>query len=291
MSHTPTPPGASGDPDASGAPAVRLRSAAFGYADRAVVTGVDLDLRAGEAVALLGPNGCGKTTLVKGILGLDDHLGGTVELFGTPLARFRQRHRLGYVPQRHTLSASVAATVTEIVSTGRLPHQGWLARPSRMDRQIVADALEVVGLADFARHEVATLSGGQQRRVLIARALAAQTEVLVMDEPTAGVDLANQHVLLQVLHRLVDDGATLLVVTHEVEPLRPILRRRIEMRAGRIVQDVPLAPRTPERARDPLSADPRDHVGGQPCEPDDPTRRGVPLVPSYPTGPLELPHV
>ena len=270
-------------------PVISLHDASFGYADRKVVSDVDLQILPGETVALVGANGSGKSTLVKGLLGLNDHLGGEVDLFGTPIEDFTKRYLLGYVPQRHTLSASVAATVTEIVSTGRLPHQGWLARPSRTDRRIVAEALEVVGLADFARHEVATLSGGQQRRVLIARALAAQPEVLVMDEPTAGVDLANQHVLLQVLRRLVDDGATLLVVTHEIEALRPILRRLVEMRAGRIVRDVPLEPVRPDEGdgaghTDPHLCDP-DHDEG-----DDPSTRGVPLVPSYPTHPLEVPR-
>ena len=105
------------------APVIRLRSASFGYADRAVVSGADLTVAPGEvlAVALLGPNGCGKSTLVKGLLGLNDHLGGEVELFGTPLARFRQRYRIGYVPQRHTLSGSVSATVREVVATSREP--------------------------------------------------------------------------------------------------------------------------------------------------------------------------
>lgn len=275
-----------GDPAAATGPVISLQDASFGYADRRVVSDVDLQILPGETVALVGANGSGKSTLVKGLLGLNDHLGGEVDLFGTPIEDFTKRYLLGYVPQRHTLSSSVAATVTEIVSTGRLPHQGWFARPSRTDRRIVADALEVVGLADFARHEVATLSGGQQRRVLIARALAAQPEVLIMDEPTAGVDLANQHVLRQVLVRLVDEGATLLIVTHEIEPLRPLLRRLVEMRAGRIARDVSLAPLLPG-GDDPVDlhmCDP-DHDEG-----DDPSRRGVPLVPSYPTGPLELPH-
>jgi len=202
-------------PDGSQA-IVSLRSASFGYADRAVVSEVTLDIHAGEVVAVLGPNGSGKSTLVKGILGLNDHLGGEVALFGTPFDRFRDHARLGYVPQRHTLSTSVRATVTEIVAIGRLPHQGWLGRSNPEDRRIIEESMDLVGLADRATVDVSTLSGGQQRRVLIARALAAQPDVLIMDEPTAGVDLTSQEVLSQVLARLAARGATMLIVTHDL---------------------------------------------------------------------------
>lgn len=282
-------------------PVISLRSASFGYADRKVVSDVDLDILPGETVALVGANGSGKSTLIKGILRINDHLGGEVDIFGTPLETFTKRYLLGYVPQRHTLSASVAATVTEIVSTGRLPHQGLLARPSRRDRQIVAEALDVVGLADFGRHEVATLSGGQQRRCLIARALAAQPQVLIMDEPTAGVDLANQHLLLDVLRRLVEQGTTLLVVTHEVEPLRPILRRCVTMSAGRVVADALLSPTREPVPAGRLAGDARYEIAGDlpgthrpddgrecddPVGPADPSRRGVPLAPAFPTEPM-----
>ena len=216
---------------------VSLRSASFGYADRAAVSGVTLDIHAGEVVAVLGPNGSGKSTLVKGILGLNDHLGGQVTLFGTPFDGFRDHARLGYVPQRHTLSTSVRATVTEIVAIGRLPHQGWLGRPNPEDRRIIKESMDLVGLADRATVDVSTLSGGQQRRVLIARALAAQPDVLIMDEPTAGVDLASQEVLGQVLARLAARGTTMLIVTHELRALGSVLTRIVQLGGGRITFD------------------------------------------------------
>jgi zinc transport system ATP-binding protein len=229
--------GSSDSPDDGSQAIVSLRSASFGYTDRAVVSEVTLDIHAGEVVAILGPNGSGKSTLIKGLLGLNDHLGGQVTLFGTPVDRFRDHARLGYVPQRHTLSASVRATAAEIVAIGRLPHQSWLGRPNHEDRQIIEESLAVVGLADRANVDVGTLSGGQQRRVLIARALAAQPDVLIMDEPTAGVDLASQEVLSQVLARLAGRGATMLIVTHELQALRGVLNRIVQLNGGRITFD------------------------------------------------------
>lgn len=218
-------------------PTISLRSASFGYAGRPVVSGVTFDIHPGEVVAILGPNGSGKSTLMRGILGLNDHVDGDVELFGTPAARFKERTRIGYVPQRHTLSASVRATVEEIVEVGRLPHRPWYRRANQQDKQIVLDALREVGLADRAKADVSTLSGGQHRRVLIARALAAQPDILVMDEPTAGVDVASQQVLAQVLEKLAARGTTMAIVTHEVEALSSILTRIIEVTHGDITFD------------------------------------------------------
>lgn len=214
-----------------------LRGASFGYADRAVVRGIDLEIAPGEVVALLGANGSGKSTLVRGLLGLTQHLGGEARLLGRDLVQLKGRHRLGYVPQRQTLSGSVRATVEEVALVGRLPHQRWWARPSAEDRRLVREALELVGLADRAREDVSTLSGGQQRRVLIARALSAQPEMLLMDEPTAGVDEANQQVLTDVLERLASRGTTMLIVTHELTSFRDVVSRIVELSSGRVSFD------------------------------------------------------
>jgi zinc transport system ATP-binding protein len=219
------------------APVIALRGAAFGYAGRPVAEDLTLTITPGEVVALLGPNGSGKSTLVRGLLGLNDHLAGTVELFGTPAARFTDRSRLGYVPQRHTLSGSVRSTVREVVATGRLSTRPWWRPSSSADRDAVLEALRTVGLGDRADADVATLSGGQQRRVLIARALAARPDMLVMDEPTAGVDAASQEVLAAVLRRLAGLGVTMLVVTHELAALRGIVDRIVVMSAGQLRYD------------------------------------------------------
>jgi len=229
------PPAATGD-----APVVRLRAASIGYDDRPVVRGVDLDLAPGEVLALLGANGSGKSTLVKGVLGLARVLSGSVELFGVPAHDFHDRFRIGYVPQRHTAGGTIPATVHEVVSSGRLSRSRWWARPGAADREAVERALHVVDLEDRARSSLAELSGGQQRRVLIARALAGSPDVLLMDEPTAGVDASSQRALAATLRRLVDEGVTMLVVTHEVGAMAALVTRAVVMHEGRIRHDGPL---------------------------------------------------
>jgi zinc transport system ATP-binding protein len=224
-----------------GSAAVRLRDASIGYDDVPVVQCVDLTVRPGEAVAVLGSNGSGKTTLARGLLGLAPVLAGEVEVLGAPVGRLRERGRVGYVPQRHTVSGAVPATVREVVSVGRLARLGLFRRLGAADRAAVGEAVAAVGLADRMEEPVASLSGGQQRRVLVARALAAQPELLVMDEPTAGVDAASQDALAAVLARVSAAGTTLLVVTHETGPLSGVLTRAVVVDHGRIRYDGPLA--------------------------------------------------
>lgn len=223
-------------------PIIEVRGASFGYANRVVVADISLTVTTGEALAIVGGNGSGKSTLVRGLLGLNDQLGGQVLLFGEPANRFDRRYLLGYVPQRHTLSSTAAATVFEVVATGRLPHHGLFSRLGRHDRDVIERSLEVVGLTRAARAEVDTLSGGQQRRVLIARALAGEPQALLMDEPTAGVDAANQWALAEVFDRLARRGTTLLVVTHDIEPMAGALHRVVAMNAGTITYDGRLEP-------------------------------------------------
>jgi zinc transport system ATP-binding protein len=221
-------------------PAIHLRGASVGYGDVPIVCGVDLTVQLGEAVAVLGSNGSGKTTLARGLLGLATVLDGQVEVLGAPVGRLRERGRVGYVPQRHTVTGAVPATVREIVSVGRLARLGLFRRLRPADRAAVADAVAAVGLADRIGDPVASLSGGQQRRVLVARALAAQPELLIMDEPTAGVDAASQDALAAVLADVSSSGTTLVVVTHETGPLSGVLTRAVVVDHGRISYDGPL---------------------------------------------------
>ncbi|HET9656815.1 MAG TPA: metal ABC transporter ATP-binding protein [Kineosporiaceae bacterium] len=221
----------------SAGPLIELRHAAVGYDDRPTIRDVDLRIDRGEVVALVGPNGAGKTTLVRGILGLARVLDGELLLFGVPAQRFRERHRIGYVPQRHTVGGAIPSSVQEVVSSGRLARRPAWSRATATDRRAVDRAIETVGLGELRDCPVSILSGGQQRRTLIARALASEPEILVMDEPTAGVDAANQANLARTLADLVTAGMTLLVVTHEIGPLLPVLTRVVVVEAGRIAAD------------------------------------------------------
>ena len=252
-----SPPSDGPSVPAGGPPVFSFRDAVVGYGDLAVVHAVDLDIHAGEAVALLGPNGSGKSTLVRAALGLADILAGTVEVLGVPVARVGERWRIGYVPQRHTVGGGLPVTVREVVSTGRLARRHWWAPPRAEDRARVDEAIATVGLADRASAPLAHLSGGQQRRVLVARALAARPDVLVLDEPTAGVDQANQEILAQALTRSAAAGVTIVLVTHEIGPFAGLLHRAVVLRDGRIVSDGPLEL---TRAGEP-EHDPHPHAG------------------------------
>jgi zinc transport system ATP-binding protein len=219
------------------APVIAAHRATVSLGGRAILHGVDLTVPAGQTVALLGANGSGKSTLVRTVVGLIPTENGRVELFGTPLARFRSWQRVGYVPQRTTAAAGVPATVAEVVSAGLLTPRSWMRRRSRAGRDAVREALETVTMADRINDPVASLSGGQQQRVLIARALARRPDALIMDEPMAGVDLASQQVFADALTRLADQGTTILLVLHELGPLAPLIDRTVVLRSGEVVYD------------------------------------------------------
>ncbi|PTA47074.1 MULTISPECIES: metal ABC transporter ATP-binding protein [unclassified Micromonospora] len=218
-------------------PVIDIAHATVGYDGRPVLRDVSLTLTAGEVVAVLGANGSGKSTLVRAALGLVPLGAGSVTLFGTPQRRFRQWHRIGYVPQRLGAGGGVPATVAEVVASGRLARRGVLRPAGRADREAVAAALRAVGLADRAGDPVATLSGGQQQRALIARALAGGPELLVLDEPTAGVDAASQEAFAGALRGFRDGGGTVLLVAHELGPLRPLISRAVVVHQGGIAHD------------------------------------------------------
>lgn len=226
-------------------PVLRAEDVSVELGGLPVLRGISLTVHSGETVALLGGNGSGKSTLVRTLLGLTPLRRGRVQLFGTGLADFRKWARIGYVPQRSTINLT-RAKVSEIVGSGRLGHRLPFVPPRREDRQAVKDALDVVGLADRSAAEMQHLSGGQQQRVLIARALATRPELLVLDEPTAGVDLEHQRILADVLAELLRRGMAILVVLHEIGPLAPLVDRAIVLREGRVVHDGDLPRSAPE---------------------------------------------
>jgi zinc transport system ATP-binding protein len=225
------------DQDLDHSPVIAARRTTVSLGGRAVLHGVDLTVSPGETVALLGANGSGKSTLVRTVVGLIPADSGEIKLFGTPLSSFRSWNQVGYVPQRTTAASGVPATVGEVVASGLLAPRTWMRRRTRVDRDAVLSALETVGMASRVSDPVASLSGGQQQRVLIARALARRPDVLIMDEPMAGVDLASQQVFADALARLAAAGTTILLILHELGPLAPLIDRTVVLRGGEVVYD------------------------------------------------------
>jgi zinc transport system ATP-binding protein len=233
----------------SGSAVIQVSDAVVAYGGRPALRGADLRVDSGEVVALLGANGSGKSTLVRACVGLVPLVSGQVRLFGTPRERFRAWRRIGYVPQRVTAASGVPATVREVVHTGRLAGSPWWRPPTGSDRVAVERALRTVGLADRGSDGVQALSGGQQQRVLIARALAADPELLILDEPLAGVDLVSQEAFAATLSGLARSGRTVLLVAHELGPLEPLIHRAVVLRMGRVVHDGPPPPAAAHHAR------------------------------------------
>jgi zinc transport system ATP-binding protein len=199
--------------------------------------GVEFALGRGEFVVLLGPNGSGKTTLVKALLGIVRLARGRRSIFGHDPERFKRWDLIGYVPQRVSAAAGVPATVEEVVLAGRAAKVGLFARYGASDRDAVARALELVDLAPVAGSRVETLSGGQQQRVLIARALATDPSVLVMDEPVASVDLAHQESFAATLSQLHAAGTSILLVAHSLGAMEPLAQRAVVIERGVVIHD------------------------------------------------------
>jgi zinc transport system ATP-binding protein len=212
--------------------AVELTRASFGYRPgQHVLEGVDLRIAQGEFVAVAGPNGGGKTTLLRLALGLERPAEGTALLFGEPAHRFSRRRTLGYLAQRSELGGDAPATVREVVSAGRLAAGGLLGPLRRRDKELVSEAIERVGLEARADSPVRTLSGGMQQRAFIAKALAAEPALLVLDEPTTGVDAESQESLAALLDRLHSDlGVTVLYVSHEFGAVESFVERLVLVR-------------------------------------------------------------
>jgi manganese/iron transport system ATP-binding protein len=206
----PTPVGTPALTDA----ALRFDRASVGYARVPVLTEIDGVVRPGEAVALIGPNGAGKSTLIKAVLGLVRVLSGTITVLGGTPAQARSQ--VAYVPQADTLDAEFPVSVAQVVLMGRYRRVGWLRYPGRADRAIAAESLERVGLADRARDRFGVLSGGQRQRVLLARAIAQQPRLLLLDEPFNGVDALSRDAILAAVRELKAGGTAVVVSTHDL---------------------------------------------------------------------------
>jgi iron complex transport system ATP-binding protein len=227
------------------------RDLAFGYSGHPVGRDVSLTVEPGEVLCLLGPNGCGKTTLFKTLLGLLPAQGGTVEIDGMELAGMKRAdvaRRVAYVPQAG--AGMFPYSALDLVLMGRTAHRGLFAGPTSEDRGIALGALDELGIADLAPRDVTRLSGGQRQLVLVARAIAQATPLIVMDEPTASLDFGNQVVVLSQVRRLARRGAGIVLSTHDPDHAFAVGNRVALMKDGAILAvGSPAEVMTPARLR------------------------------------------
>ena len=220
-------------------PVASVDAVSFAYGTTPVLDCVSFDIAAGELVALTGPNGSGKSTLLRVLLGVLAPDAGTVRVLGAAPNRLRARWRVGYVPQRPVTGDLLPATVADVVAAGRLARRGWWRRPTRADARAVDAALDVVGLGDRRDRRFGELSGGQQQRAFIAKALAGEPDLLVLDEPTTGVDTDSQRRFRDALVAARDRGGTVLLVSHELGAVADDLDHMLLLRRGKIDFDGP----------------------------------------------------
>jgi len=225
------------------APAISLRNVSVSYERKPAVRNVSLDITAGDRVAVVGPNGAGKSTLIKAVVGLVDLDAGLIQVHGQPVSRVRAR--VAYVPQRGVIDWDFPVVVRDVVIMGRYGRVGWFRRPTRTDHEIAAHALERMGMQEFSDRQIGELSGGQQQRVFLARALAQEADVLLLDEPFIGVDASTEKAIFELLDQAHTEGITVVVVNHDLGTVRRHFDRVVLMNA-RVVAYGP-----PEEALDP----------------------------------------
>lgn len=199
-------------------PIIELNKASYAFGSEPVLNDVTMAVHAGDYMGIIGPNGGGKTTMLKLMLGIFKPDQGSVRLFGKPLHDFTDWSRIGYVPQKvMNVEARMPISVLEVVLFGRVKKRGLLRRFTAEDLTTARAALTKVDMQAFAKRQITALSGGQQQRVFIAKALASEPEVLLLDEPTVGIDLQSQHDFYKLLDKLNHDGITLVMVSHDVD--------------------------------------------------------------------------
>ncbi len=197
--------------------AIDVNDLTVAYNDRPVLWDVDLQVPSGVLMAIAGPNGAGKTTLLKSILGLVRPAAGRIFIHGAPYRE--QRHMVAYVPQRGSVDWDFPTQVLDVVMMGTYGKLGWLKRPGQKQRGVAMQCLERVGMADFHHRQISQLSGGQQQRVFLARALAQEAQVYLMDEPFQGVDATTERAIIELLRDLRTQGRTVVVVHHDLQTI------------------------------------------------------------------------
>lgn len=196
--------------------AIRVENVSVHYGEVHALDHVDLTLNSGSVCGLIGMNGSGKSTLFKVIMGMIKPDNGSVTIAGLDAAAARKSGRIGYVPQSEDVDWTFPISVRDVVMMGRYGHLGFLRRPRRADREAVAEALERVELAEFADRQIGQLSGGQKKRAFVARGIAQDASILLLDEPFAGVDKRSEATISTLLRELASDGRSILVSTHDL---------------------------------------------------------------------------
>jgi manganese/zinc/iron transport system ATP- binding protein len=204
-------------------PPLEIHDLTVAYHKKPVLYGIDVVVPSGSLVGIIGPNGAGKSTLIKAVMGLLPAVSGWVRVFGKPYAE--NCRRVGYVPQRESVDWDFPVSVMDVVLMGRYGRLRLGQRPTRHDREVARECLEKVKMLPFANRQIGNLSGGQQQRVFLARALAQESDLYLMDEPFVGVDAATEAAIIQILRELRDRGKTLLVVHHDLPTAREYFDR------------------------------------------------------------------
>jgi len=201
-----------------GDPLIKVRDLSYQVGGNLLLDNLNFEITRGEYVGILGPNGGGKTTLLKLLLGLQKPTHGVVELYGVPVHKFKQKYKIGYVPQRLTAGTpNLPATVEEVITSGLTAKLGPFKSPKAEDKKAIAEAVEICGIGYLLDHSIIGLSGGERQRVFIARSLAARPEILLLDEPVTGVDIAAQERFYQFIAQLNQElKLTLLFVSHDL---------------------------------------------------------------------------
>lgn len=199
-------------------PALEIHDLIVSYQKKPVLYGVDLAVPQGSMVGVVGPNGAGKSTLIRTVMGLVSHAHGWVKVFGGELKDSIKR--VGYVPQRESVDWDFPVSVMDVVLMGCYGRSGLIKRPGQMEKEKAMQALEKVGLEAYSKRQISNLSGGQQQRVFLARALAQESDLYLMDEPFAGVDAATEVAIVDLLGQIRDQGKTLIVVHHDLATAR-----------------------------------------------------------------------
>ena len=209
--------GAHSDRVLSAKTVLSVRAVTVSYGGQPVLRSVSFDVPRGKLLGIVGPNGAGKSTLLKAMLGLIDLSGGSIHVYGRPVDQ--SRDKIAYVPQTEAVDWDFPVTVLDVVLMGRYGRMGLFGRPRAADRRAALDALRQVAMEEYLHRHIRQLSGGQQKRVFLARALCQEADILLLDEPFAGVDAATEQAIFQIMDRLTAEGKTLIVVNHDLSVL------------------------------------------------------------------------